>query len=130
MSDLHNILEHDDELSAEELLKYLQGNLSDKERHETEKKLVDSPFADEALQGLQAFKNKKNIQKYVDELNKQLQKQTTQKKKRQQKRKLKGMDWLMITIVIVLLLCFLGYWAIHLQQSIKKNAIENTTNKK
>ena len=123
MSDWQNIFQQDDELSAEELLNYLEGNLSEEERHQTERKLVDSPFAEEALQGLQAFKNKKDIQQYVDELNRQLQKQTAEKKKRQQKRKLKGMDWIMITIVTVLLLCFLGYVAIHLQQKIKKGIV-------
>jgi len=115
MNDLHNILAQDDELSAEELLKYLEGSLSDEARHKTERKLVDSSFADEALQGLQSFKNKKDIHLYVKELNKQLQKQTAAKKKKQEQKKIKGMDWLAITIVLILLLCFLGYWVIRLQ---------------
>ena len=85
MSDLNNILNNDDELSEELLMKYASGNLSAEERHAIESKMIDSSFLSDAVEGISSMKDKKQIQQYVDELNTQLQKQVQQKKKRKAK---------------------------------------------
>ena len=113
MTDLKDILNHDDELGTEELMRYLQGNASEEERFAIEKQMADSAFVDEAIEGLKDFKDPAQVKEYVDQLNKQLQKHTTKKIIRKNKRKLKENNWLIIAILAILFLCVTGYLLIH-----------------
>jgi len=113
MADINNILQQEEPMSEEQLMKYLQGKLSDEELHSMEKQMVDSDFMNDAVEGLQSFKKTKNIDEYVAQLNHQLQKQTALKIKRKQKRRLKKNDWITLAVIIVLLLSLLGYVVIH-----------------
>ena len=119
MSDIINILKNDDELSEELLLKYAEGNLTEEERHAIESKMIDSDFVNDAAEGLNAFKNKKNVQQYISQLNHQLQKQVQRIRNKKEKRKLQNMDWLITAVIIVLLLTVLGYTVLHLYHSKK-----------
>ena len=113
MTDLKDILNHEEELSSEELLRYLQGNATEEERFAIEKQMADSSFVDEAVEGLQNFKDPAQVKEYVDQLNQQLQKQTVKKAFRKNKRKLKDQNWLVIAILAILLLCVTGFLLIH-----------------
>jgi anti-sigma-K factor RskA len=129
MSDINNILNNDDELNEELLLKYAEGNLSAEERHAIESKMINSSFVNDAVEGLESFKDKKQVQQYIDELNKQLQKQTNQKKQRRSKRKLPNMDWIIAAVVIVIMLCVLAFTVLRLYHTDKeKTKIEKTKN--
>ena len=56
---LKDILSHlSTEVDQETLLKYLEGRLSDEQKHELEKKMLTSEFSDDAMEGLQEIKNK------------------------------------------------------------------------
>jgi uncharacterized membrane protein YgcG len=112
MPDINHILQEGDELNDEQLLKYLQGSLTDEERHELEKQMAHSAFVNDAVEGLQQFDDQAQIQDYVQKLNKDLQKQTAKKKKRKAKRKLKDQDWIVMTVIIVIILCLLGYFTV------------------
>lgn len=113
MTDLKNILDHEDELSSEELMRYLQGEASEEERFAIEKQMADSPFVNEAVEGLQGFSDPALAKDYVEQLNRQLQKQTAKKVFRKNKRKIKDQNWLIIAILSILLLCVAGYLLIH-----------------
>ena len=113
MADLKDILNQQDDLNNEELMKYLQGNLSEEERIALEKQLTDDSFVSDAVEGLQHFKDPVQVQEYVEQLNRQLQKQTNQKLARKKKRKLKEQNWMIIAILAILLLCVAGYLLIH-----------------
>lgn len=113
MSNLTNILKHDEELNSEELLRYLHGQSTEEERFAIEKQMVDSDFVNEAIEGLQHFKDPEQVKLYMEQLNRQLQKQTDKKLLRRNKRKLKDQNWLTIAILAVLLLCVAGYLLIH-----------------
>jgi anti-sigma factor RsiW len=69
MEDITNILQHDDDVNEEELKKYLSGNISDEERYAIEKKMADSPFVNDAVEGLQQFSSRQKLDKYVNHLN-------------------------------------------------------------
>ncbi len=120
MPDIKNILQEEDALNEAQLMQYLQGTLSDEEFHAVEKQMANSDFMNDAVEGLQNFKSNKNIEQYVEQLNQQLHKQTSAKKKRKEKRKLKQQDWIALTVVIVLLLCMLGYIVVNQFQKNKK----------
>lgn len=112
MSEPKNILSNHTELNEEQLLNYVDDQLTNEQRHALEMEMLNNPFMQDAVEGLQAFKNKQAIEDYVFELNKQLQHQTTKKKTRKSKRKLKEQDWIMISVVIILMLCIFGYMVI------------------
>ncbi|MBN9295908.1 MAG: hypothetical protein J0I41_02805 [Filimonas sp.] len=115
MADIKDIFtEEHDHFEDDDLMKYLQDNLSEEEKHAFEKKMADSPFMNDAVEGLQEFQSNEKLQQYVSQLNKQLQQQLTSKKQQKEKRKIKDMSWILLAAIIILLLCILGYAVIYL----------------
>ena len=114
MSKLSNILHNGSQLDEAALKRYLEGNATAEERFAIENQMSDEAFLNDAVEGLQAFKDKDLMLDYVAQLNKDLQKQTDKKKARKLKRALQDQDWTIIAIVVILLLCSLGYAIIHL----------------
>ena len=114
MSDNYkDILSHlSTEVDQETLMLYLQGKLSEEKKHEVEKILLQNEFEDEALEGLQEFKDKEQLQYMTEMLNRDLKKKTEKKKKRREKLQLKDQPWLYISILILLLLIVLSYLVI------------------
>lgn len=114
MTDLKNILNHDEELNSEELLRYLEGNASEAERFAIENQMSDSAFVNEAVEGLQQFRDPALVKEYTSLLNQQLQKQTAKKMSRKFKRRLsKDNHWLVIAVLLLLLLCVTGFLLVH-----------------
>jgi hypothetical protein len=108
-----DILSHlSTEVDQETLMLYLQGKLSEEKKHEVEKILLQNEFEDEALEGLQEFKDKEQLQYMTEMLNRDLKKKTEKKKKRREKMQLKDQPWLYISILILLLLIVLSYLVI------------------
>jgi anti-sigma factor RsiW len=116
MADLKDILNNDDNLKDDDLLKYADGNLSKDELHKVEKQMVDSDFVSDAMEGLQSIRNKKNIKQYVDELNHQLHKQVSGQKQKREKRKLKDQNWIVLTVIVVVALCIIAFAVIRFYQ--------------
>jgi hypothetical protein len=112
--DLKDILSNlNPEVDQETLLRYLQGKLSEQEQHEVEKQMMGDDFEADALEGLQEFKNKKNLSLLVDQLNADLKRRTEKKKRFKEKMKLNLDSNLIIAVVIILLLIILCYFVIH-----------------
>jgi predicted secreted protein len=108
---LKDILSHlSTDIDQETLLLYLQDKLSEEKKHEVEKKLMDNEFANDAMEGLQEFKDKQQI---VEMLNRDLKKKTEKKKKQREKLKLKDQSWLYISIIIIIILIIISYIIIH-----------------
>jgi hypothetical protein len=91
------------------LLDYLNKQLSAEDAHDVEKTMADDPFVNDAVEGLHAFNNKKDLNAYVQQLNDDLQKKITKKKSRKEKRRLKDEPWIYFTIVLLLILIIIGY---------------------
>jgi len=103
-------------LSDEDLMKYLDGKLSDQESHELEALMADSAFVNDAVEGLQQFGEKDKLQDFVQQLNKDLQKKVAEKKLKKEKRSIKNINWITLAVVFVIFLCILGYIVIRLYQ--------------
>ncbi len=116
MEDLMNILNNGDELTDDQLKKYAGGNALPQEQHMIEQQMSGSSFVNDAVEGLQAISSKDKLDEYVHELNKNLQKQLDDKKQKNEKRKIKDMQWIIIAVVIILLLCVLSYVVIKMQR--------------
>lgn len=107
---LKDILSHlSSEVDQETLLLYLQGKLSETQKHEVEKKLLMDEFNEDALEGLQDFKDKEQLRYMAEMLNRDLKKKVAKRKKRKEKMQLKVQPWLYISILILLLLIVISY---------------------
>lgn len=116
MEDLGNILLNDDELNEDQLKKYLSGDISREELHEIEKQMAGSSFMNDAVEGLQAFSSSKNMDAYVNQLNKNLHRQLDAKKHRKEKRKIGNESWVIIAVITILLLCVLAFIVVKMQR--------------
>jgi hypothetical protein len=128
MADLRDILSDDEEqLNEDELMKYLDNNLSDEEKHEFEKKLAGSSFANDAVDGLKSFKNKQSLNDYVNQINKNLDKQLQLKKQQKEKRKIKELGWIILAVILILFICLISYFVIHLYNQPANSSHKNSS---
>ncbi|MGI8952151.1 MAG: hypothetical protein ACR2FN_11270 [Chitinophagaceae bacterium] len=120
MADVTDIL-NDDEINQEQLMNYLKGKLSAQELHEVEKQMADSDFVNDAVEGLQTFSSNKKLDEYAKQLNKNLHDYINQKRQVKEKRKIKNLQWIILAVIIILLLCIFAYLIVSLDyESIKK----------
>ncbi len=125
MNDADDILFNKEQLREEALVNYLNGNLPAEEAHKVEEQMAASPFVNDAVEGLQEFSNRHKLSEYVRELNKNLKRQTNKKKQKMEKRKIKDLKWVVLSVVIILLLCFIAYYIINMQKpkkAVRRNA--------
>ena len=118
-NELFDILSNSNkDIDNQKLMDYLSNKLSAEEKHDLEKKMVDSPLINDALEGLQDFKNKQDVSVFVTQLNDNLHKQLEIKKRRKQKRKLKDQPWVLLAIILILMLIVICFLVIkrHLEQ--------------
>jgi len=105
-----DILSHlSTEVDQETLLLYLQNKLSEEKKHEVEKRLLNNEFADEAIEGLQQIKDKRQVAYMVEMLNRDLKNKLEKKKKRREKMQLKDQPWLYFVILIFIILIIISY---------------------
>ena len=104
------------EIEQEKLLDYLNKKLSATEAHEVEKQMSGDEFMNDAVEGLDDFRNKKDLSLYVEQLNQELKKQLDKKKKQKEKRRLKEQPWVYLSIVLLLLLIVISYIVIKKRQ--------------
>ena len=88
---------------------YLSGKLSGDALHELERSMAGDEFLNDAVEGLQQIGDKKDMQSYVDELNAAMQKSLQKKKQRRLRRRIKEEPWTYLAIILVIVLCVLGY---------------------
>ena len=113
-NDLLNILSNSNkDIDNQKLMDYLSGKLSEQEKHEVETWMADNEFANEAMEGLEQMACKKNIEGYVDQLNKELHDYIQQKKERRKKLTINNSLWVYVTIVFILLIIILAWLVIN-----------------
>jgi hypothetical protein len=113
------------DIDNQKLMDYLSGKLSADEKHELEKTMVDSEMMNDIVEGLEKFKNKKDVSNFVDQLNANLKKQLQKKKLKKEKRRLKDLPWLYLTIILILILILIGFLVVkkHLQNEKKPTIV-------
>jgi anti-sigma factor RsiW len=105
------------DIDNQKLMDYVAGKLSASESHELEALMAENDFLNDALEGLQQVKDKKNLEGMVDVLNNDLHKKLNQKKNRKDKRKIKELTWIYYAIVLILLFIILTWVVIYYLQS-------------
>src|SRR5579872_6176103 len=70
-----NILSNSNkDIDNQQLMDYLSGKLSGDALHEVERSMAENEFLNDAVEGLQKVRDKKDMQAYVDQLNTTMQK--------------------------------------------------------
>ena len=115
MEDLINIWNADDELNEDELMNYIKKKSSAGEEHNIEEKMADSPFVNDAVEGLQNFSSTEKVNKYVQQINEDLHKHFHTKKFRR-KKTIPNLSWEIIAVITTILLCLLGYVIIEMMR--------------
>ncbi len=108
MQNVDNIWNADDELNEDQLRDYLNNKLSQEEAHNIEKKMADSAFINDGVEGLQQFSSAEKINAFTSQINEDLHHKLNTKKTRD-KKNIQNFSWEIITVIAVLLLCILGY---------------------
>ena len=108
MEDLTNIWNADDDLNEEQLINYVKGKSTKDDAHAVERKMADSSFANDGVEGLQQFSSAKKINTYVQHINDDLRHKLSDKKIKN-KKDIKNNSWEIIAIIVVVLLCVLSY---------------------
>lgn len=101
------------DIDNQKLMDYLAGQLTATDLHDVEKSMADSEFVNDAMEGLMAVKDNRDISRLVEQLNKDLGKKLEQKKHLKEKRKLKEYPWIYVALVLILLLVILSWFVIH-----------------
>ena len=107
--DLLNILsESNKDIDNQKLMDYISGKLSAEQKHEVEKWMIDNPFFNEAVEGLQNADAKK-VSASVEEINNTLRKYLKQKKKKREKNLFPLNLWNYIAVLFILAMAVLVY---------------------
>lgn len=115
MKDPVNIWNADDEINDDELMKYINKKSSDNEQHNIQSKMNDSSFISDAVDGLEQFSSSQKINNYVENLNTGLHKKLKDKSSKR-KRGIKSLSLEIVSIVIIIVLCILGYVVIEMMK--------------
>jgi anti-sigma factor RsiW len=109
---LLNILKEHGNLSEQQLLDYLKGNLTSEERHVVEMRLAEHEMMSDAEDGLSLVKNKDELNAVTAQLNASLTEQL--KKRRKRKRiELPNQTLLITTTFIILVLLVVAFMVIY-----------------
>lgn len=112
MSDnLLDILQQRDDLTEQELLKYLQGNLTPEERRVVEEKLADSEMMSDAEEGLRMVDAEKTNYA-VNDINRKLALQLQQQRRKRKQKPMPNQTLVIVATFLILVLIVLAYLVI------------------
>jgi len=98
----------EEKLSDEDLLRFLDENISEEEKNILEKKATGS-FEGDAIDGLQQIKDKARLHNHLNQLNRKLPQLLRHKKYRPERNGIKDLQWIILAIIILLFLCIMTY---------------------
>ncbi len=114
MSGMYEIWKDDEgKLSEEKLQAYLNGTLSEEEQREIEILLSEENMESDAVEGLKQLPADAALTS-VNKLNNQLHELTHKRKRKHQL--FSENKWTLLAIIIILLLCIVGYVVIHMMK--------------
>ena len=104
-------------ITNEQLISYLKGDLTDEERHEIEKAILNSGVDNEALEGLLMVANKEKISQYQHDIKKGLREKLQQKSPKRKKSKQLQLSWILLMTGGILAFIILLWLIMHLLQN-------------
>lgn len=101
-------------ISEEQLLRYINGELSAEEQYLVESAIDEDPFLYDAIEGLSAIQNKEAITQITAQLNAHLSQQLKQNPKNKPIKFLQ-FSWL-TALAIILILAIIAWYILHLSR--------------
>ena len=92
------------DVDNQKLMDYLSQQLAAPDSHDIEMKMAEDEFTNDAIEGLQEIKKKKDLPLYVQQLNKDFQEQLNKNKKRKEKRSIKNQRYTYFAVLLIILL--------------------------
>ena len=114
------------DLDNQQLMDYLSQQLNAEDNHAIETTMADDEFTNDAIEGLQEIKKKKDLPLYVHQLNKEFQEQHLKGKKRKQKFSIKHQSYTyfaVLLIILLLIICINLLRKNYQQKQIHKNPV-------
>lgn len=109
-SELVNILsESNKDIDNQKLMDYLSNKLNKAEAHDIEKQMADSGLVNDAVEGLQNFKQGNALQ-FASQLNAELQKQLHKKKSKRNRQLFKDKAWIYFAVLLVLIIILITFF--------------------
>jgi anti-sigma factor RsiW len=111
--ELLNILsDSNKDIDNQKLMDYISGKLNAEQKHEVEKWMIDNPFFNEAVEGLQNA-DAKNISGSVEEINNTLRKYLQQRKRKRERNLFPLNFWTYIAVIFILAMVVMVYLILH-----------------
>ncbi len=111
--ELLNILSNSNkDIDNQKLMDYLSDKLSKEEKHEFEGNMAGSEMLNDVVEGLEKFKNKKDVSALVEQLNANLKSQLNKKREKKLKREIKNLNGLYFSIILVIIIILIGFFII------------------
>lgn len=98
-----------EEVSEEQLMNYLSGDLTGDELKLFEQQIEESDFIKDAVEGLKNLPADKKMDEYVRYLNKNLHQQLASRKNRKKLSHTKYLYWIIFSVITILVLCIIAY---------------------
>jgi anti-sigma factor RsiW len=112
--DLLKILsESNKDIDNQKLMDYISGKLSAEQKNEVERWMIDNPFFNEAVEGLQHAGGEQQVKASVDEINKALRKYLAVRKRRREMKLLPVNLWTYVAVLLILVLVVVVYLVVH-----------------
>ncbi len=111
---LHILSDNNKDIDNRLLVDYLDGKLNREEQHLVEEWLTDNPFAADAIEGLQQYGSREELNATVGQLNKELRQYLQNRKARREKRRWKDNPLLYITVAVLLVLIVIAYYVVRM----------------
>ena len=109
---LNILLNSNKDIDNQKLMDYLSDKLSKEEKHHFEEDMANSEMLSDTVEGLEKFKNKKDVSALVEQLNANLKKQLDKKKERKLKREIKNLTGLYFYIILIIVIILIGFFII------------------
>lgn len=104
------------DISDDQLLKYLKGELTKDELREVELAMINSGMLSDAADGLQDMANDPKLAVIREKINANLQKQLKKRKKKKERRRIVTLPWTVVFIVVILLLLLISFAVVYLNR--------------
>lgn len=108
---LHILSDSNKDIDNQKLMDYLSGKLSAEQKHEVEKWMMDNPFFNDAVEGLQ-HADATHVNASVEEINTTLRKYLQKRKAKREKDFFPKDWWVYVAVVLILFLVVIVYWII------------------
>lgn len=115
MDELNNIWNADDELNEEQLLNYIRNSATPDAAHDMEEKMAASSLVNDGVEGLQQFSSNEKINAYVQQINNDLHQHLSVKKTKKH-RGIQHLSWEIIALIVVIILCLIGFAIIRMMR--------------